>query len=161
MGHQCHHGDKLPWPRRCAERDARRSSSASNLDATEDPMPTTIRLIRLTLAVSLLALAATSAAVAATPSFYVTNAFGFGHPPRVTGYAAGASGNVAPVTNLSGSATGLDGPFHGARDPQGLVWVVNSLGAGSLTAYAPGATGNTAPAATLAGPSTGLSDPDA
>jgi sugar lactone lactonase YvrE len=111
------------------------------------------------LTVVLAILGAVASARAATPSLYVTNGFGDPHPSRITGYAAGASGDAAPITNLAGAATGLNAPFGVARDGQGLVWVSNSSSAGSLTAYAATATGNTAPAATISGPDTGLHAP--
>lgn len=59
-------------------------------------------------------LAFSASAQAATPSLYVANSFGFSHPARLTGYAAGAAGNAAPLTKLVGAATGLNGP-----DPAG------------------------------------------
>jgi hypothetical protein len=52
----------------------------------------------------------TASAQAATASLYVTNSFGFGHPDRLTGYSAGAADNTAPLTNLVGTVTGLNGP---------------------------------------------------
>jgi sugar lactone lactonase YvrE len=100
-----------------------------------------------------------SSAQAATPSLYVANSFGFSHPARLTGYAAGAAGNAAPLTDVVGAATGLNGPTGVARDPQGLVWVSNSFSPVSLTAYAATATGNSAPVATIAGAATGLTQP--
>jgi sugar lactone lactonase YvrE len=105
------------------------------------------------------ALGAAASARAATPALYVANGFGGSHPSRVTGYAVGAGGNVAPVTNLAGAATKLSAPFGLARDSQGLVWVSNTSSVGSLTAYAATATGNTAPVATVSGPDTGLRAP--
>ena len=96
----------------------------------------------------------------ASPAVYVTNAFGFSDPARVTGFAAGATGNTAPLTNLVGDGTGLHGSIGAARDPQGLVWVANSLDPASLTAYPAGATGNATPVATIAGADTGLSGPE-
>jgi sugar lactone lactonase YvrE len=111
------------------------------------------------LTVVIAVLGAAASARAATPSLYVTNGFGGSHPSSVTGYAAGAAGNVAPVTNLAGTATGLNTPFGVARDPQGLLWVSNSPSAGSLTAYAATATGNTTPVATIGGADTGLHAP--
>ena len=98
-------------------------------------------------------------AQAAAPSLYVANSFGFSHPARLTGYAAGATGNAAPLTNVVGAATGLNGPNAIARDPQGLLWVSNSFTPVSLTAYAATATGNSAPVATIAGAATGLTQP--
>ena len=104
-------------------------------------------------------LAFSASAQAAAPSLYVTNSFGFSHPARLTGYAAGATGNAAPLTNLVGAATGLNGPAGVARDPQGLVWVSNSFTPVSLTAYAATATGNSAPVASISGAATGLTQP--
>src|SRR5581483_8575097 len=104
-------------------------------------------------------LAGSEAARAATPSLYVSNSFGFSHPTSVTGYVAGATGNIAPVTDLVGAATGLNGTIGVARDPQGLVWVSNSFSPNSLTAYAATASGNSAPTATIGGTATGLGGP--
>ena len=87
------------------------------------------------------------------------HSFGFGHPARLTGYSAEASGNATPLTNLSGAGTGLNGAIAVARDPQGLVWVSNGFSPVSLTAYAATATGNGAPVATISGAATGLSGP--
>jgi hypothetical protein len=78
------------------------------------------RLIAAAVSVLLLATASTAAA-AATPSLYVANAFGFGHPASLLGYLGGAAGNVAPVTDVTGSATSLSGAFGVARDPAGQV----------------------------------------
>ncbi len=105
---------------------------------------------------------AAASAGAAAPSLYVTSSLAFNVPSRLTGFAVGASGNVAPLTDLSGSATGLGGAVDLARDPQGLLWVPNIFASTpSLTAYAATATGNAVPAASLAGPSTGLATPAA
>jgi hypothetical protein len=79
--------------------------------------------------------ASSASAQAAAPSLYLTNSFGFDHPARLTGYAAGIPGNAAPLTNLVGAATGLGGPAGVARDPEGLVWVSNTFNSVSLTAY--------------------------
>jgi sugar lactone lactonase YvrE len=111
------------------------------------------------LAALIATLGAVASARAAAPTLYVTNGFGGSHPSSVTGYAAGANGNASPITNLAGTATGLNGPFGVARDPQGLLWVANSSSAGTLTGYAATATGNTAPVATISGPDTGLRAP--
>jgi sugar lactone lactonase YvrE len=100
-----------------------------------------------------------ASAQAAVPSLYVANSFGFSHPARLAGYAAGAAGNAAPLTNVVGAAPRLNGPIGVARDPQGLVWVANSFTPVSLTAYAATATGNSAPVASIAGAATGLTQP--
>ena len=36
-------------------------------------------------------LASSASALATTPSLYLANSFGFGHPDRLTGYVAGAA----------------------------------------------------------------------
>ncbi len=104
-------------------------------------------------------LSSSASAQAATPSLYVSSTFGFGHPARLTGYAAGATGDAAPLTDVVGAATGLSGATGVARDPQGLVWASNSFAPVSLTAYAATATGNSAPVATISGAATGLAGP--
>ena len=68
----------------------------------------------------------------------------------VTVYAAGANGNVAPVQTVSGSMTGINGPYDVAVDGQGEIYVANAYG-NSVTVYAAGANGNVAPLRTLSG----------
>ena len=76
----------------------------------------------------------------------------------ITEYPLTASGNVAPVTTITGAATGLNGPAGLAVDLAGSVFVPNVLSS-TVTEYSRGASGNAAPSATLTGASTLLSSP--
>jgi sugar lactone lactonase YvrE len=88
------------------------------------------------------------------PSTYVANpAAG-----SVTAYAAGASGNAAPVLSLAGPATGLAQPTGVVADDSGRVFVSNTA-TSTITEYAPEVTGNVAPVATIGGTNTRLSQP--
>lgn len=73
----------------------------------------------------------------------------------ITVYAAGATGNIAPVRMIGGSNTGLGGPIGMAVDAAGRLYVAN----GTINVYAPDAAGNVAPIATIAGSNTALSFP--
>jgi sugar lactone lactonase YvrE len=73
---------------------------------------------------------------------------------RVTVYAAGASGNVAPSAVIEGSNTGLNYPWGVAVDAAGNLYVAESWG-GAVTTFPPGANGNVQPAATIVGPGWG------
>jgi len=77
----------------------------------------------------------------------------------VTTYTAGASGNAAPNTTITGGNTGLTGPFGITLDGAGNIYVTN-VGNQSITVYAPGASGNATPTSTIAGSNTGLNHPD-
>jgi hypothetical protein len=84
-------------------------------------------------------------------------------PGRVTVYAAGANGDVAPVRTIGGSNTGLFGSLGLARDAGGNIDAVNQEGGpsrvGSVTVYAAGANGNVAPIQTISGSQTLLMHP--
>jgi hypothetical protein len=99
------------------------------------------------------------------PSGNVFVATGFGGNPQndaVAEFAKMSNGNVAPLSAISGGATGLANATGVAVDSAGTVFVTNFLaGKGSVTTYASGATGNVAPATTVTGPSTGLDGPAA
>ncbi len=90
----------------------------------------------------------------AAPTTYVANPSG----GSVTAYAAGATGDAAPVLRLSGPATGLNQPTGVLADVNGKLYVANA-GNDSITEYAPEVTGNIAPTVTISGPQTGLSRP--
>ena len=70
----------------------------------------------------------------------------------VTVYAAGASGNVAPIATIGGSSstdnTGLNYPVGIARDGAGRLYVTNP-GPNTVTVFAAGASGNATPATTI------------
>ncbi|MBV9719759.1 MAG: hypothetical protein JOZ77_10590 [Candidatus Eremiobacteraeota bacterium] len=88
------------------------------------------------------------------PCLYVTNL----NHDSVTVYASGATGNVRPIQEISGSKTGLSHPHDVAVDKTGNIYVVNVAPA-SVTVYPPGATGNVKPEATIRGASTQLEEP--
>lgn len=76
----------------------------------------------------------------------------------ITVYAAGASGNAAPMATIVGNLTGLNVPSGITVDVAGHLYVSNK-GGNSLTIYSAGATGNVAPTAMIVGSNTGLSGP--
>jgi len=74
-------------------------------------------------------------------------------------FAAGSSGNVPPISTISGPLTGLNFPTGIALDGNGNIVVANS-GNGTITSYVLAtATGNVAPSNTIGGPLTGLVSP--
>ena len=79
----------------------------------------------------------------------------------MTVYAAGATGNVAPIQDISGSMTGLYDPSGIALNPlNGDIYVANSapgrkLG-GKVTIYPSGSTGNIAPTGIIEGMRTAI-----
>jgi hypothetical protein len=85
---------------------------------------------------------------------YVANPLG----GSVTAYAAGATGDAAPVLRLAGPATGLNRPTGVVADVNGNVFVANAT-SNSITEYAPEVTGNATPTATIVGALTKLSSP--
>ena len=82
---------------------------------------------------------------------------GGGHD-TITKYAAGSSGDVAPVAEIAGDATKLSSPSGLAVDSSGNIYVAND-GSDSITVYSPGSTGNATPAKTISGSSTQLDRP--
>ena len=79
---------------------------------------------------------------------YVTN---FGSS-TITVYNAGASGNVSPVTTISGPDTQLGAPTGIALDASGEIFVVNSVsptGTGSILMYPHDSTGDAAPSISI------------
>ncbi len=108
-------------------------------------------------------------ALDAKGNLYVANGLGgpvVRHQPsdrgRITVYAAGSNGNVAPITTISGALTGLAFPTAIALDANGDIYVANAETANtkrylaSITVYAAGTTGNTPSVATITGSNTGL-----
>lgn len=83
---------------------------------------------------------------------------------RVTVYPIGATGNVKPIQEISGSRTGLTEPSDVAVDGEGNIYVANGNGdrskVGPVTVYAAGANGNVKPIRTIAGSKTNLDDPN-
>jgi sugar lactone lactonase YvrE len=95
---------------------------------------------------------------AAGKLYVVDNLSQFGGTDELTVYAAGANGNVAPLQNITGSNTGMNGAVYDAVDAAGKIYVT-SVTADAVTVYAAGATGNVAPIATISGANTGLVAP--
>jgi hypothetical protein len=82
-------------------------------------------------------------------------------PFSITVYAAGATGDAAPVRTIAGSATGLEFPVYARVDAAGTLYVSNAGRGGpfsKVTEYAAAANGNAAPARILPfeDPRTGL-----
>lgn len=100
-------------------------------------------------------------AVDATGRLYVGNYVGgIGSLHRITIYAAGATGDVAPVASIEGPNTQLAGGIALAFDAAGRLFVAN-YATHSITFFAPGATGDVAPIGKIAGDRTRLSNPSA
>lgn len=102
-------------------------------------------------------------AVDSDGNMYVANFHGI-NSDRVTVYASGATGNVAPIRTIAGPHTGLAKPFGIALNPvNGDIYVTNRQGGsslvGSITIYSSGSSGNVAPIRTIEGPATGLNNP--
>ncbi len=93
----------------------------------------------------------------ACPCVYVANDISFGSG-SVTVYPVGATGNVKPIQNISGSNTLLAGPIGITADESGKVYVANNSNY-SVQVYAAGATGNVAPIQQISGDGTGLYQP--
>jgi hypothetical protein len=72
-------------------------------------------------------------------------------------YAAGATGNVAPVAVISGPATGLASPSGVTLDASGNIWVGDN--AGAIFEFASNASGNVAPIRSIQGNSTLMNAP--
>jgi len=108
-------------------------------------------------------------------NIYVANGSGgpvVPHEPydegMLTVYPSGSNGNVAPVTTISGAATGLAAPAGIALDADGNIYVANTLTANtignrtfypSITVYPAGSRDNAPPIAILSGHKTGLGYP--
>ena len=76
-------------------------------------------------------------------------------PASISVYAAGASGNVAPIQDISGSNTQLNGVTGVATNSGGTIFAGNS-DPGKITIYAAGATGNVKPVRSISGSKTQL-----
>jgi sugar lactone lactonase YvrE len=106
----------------------------------------------------------TSIAFDSAGNIYVANAGKSGSGrDSVTKYAAGSSGDVAPVAEITGDATKLSSPSGLTVDSSGNIYVANEGskdgGPDSITVYSPGSTGNAAPAKVISGSSTLLDRP--
>jgi sugar lactone lactonase YvrE len=101
---------------------------------------------------------ANAIAVDTAGNIYVANQGISSSPSSINVYAAGATGNAAPIRTIVGSNTQIADPDGIAVDSAGRVYCANEF-AKSVTVYAAGASGNVAPIATIAGHMTGLNLP--
>ena len=81
----------------------------------------------------------------------------------ISEFAAGATGNVAPIRTIAGSNTGLAGGNGftfglAVSKTSGEIFVSNS-GSNAILGFAATASGNVAPIQTIAGSATGLAEP--
>jgi sugar lactone lactonase YvrE len=95
-------------------------------------------------------------ALDANRNIYVANEYPGEGEGSITVYAAGASGNVAPIQTISGSNTGMANPNDVTVDAEGNIYATCVAG---IVVFAVGASGNVVPMRTISGPSTGLSHP--
>ena len=81
----------------------------------------------------------------------------------ISEFAAGATGNVAPIRTIAGSNTGLSGgngfTFGLAVSKSSGEIFVSNPGTNTILGFAATASGNVAPIQTIAGSATGLGDP--
>jgi hypothetical protein len=81
----------------------------------------------------------------------------------ISEFAAGATGNVAPIRTIAGSKTGLNGgngfSFGLAVSKTSGEIFVSNPGSNAILGFAATASGNVAPIQTIAGSATGLGDP--
>lgn len=113
----------------------------------------------------------TAIAFDSSGNIYVANAGkeGGGHD-RITKYAAGSSGDAAPVAEINGADTKLYSPSGLTVDSSGNIYVTNPgsilyaankspvvLAVDTITVYSAGSTGNIAPVRTISGNLTRLS----
>jgi 6-phosphogluconolactonase (cycloisomerase 2 family) len=78
---------------------------------------------------------------------------------RVTVYAAGATGDVAPTATIIGTYGWLGRPHGIARDAGGRLYVANGRPYHRIIVYPAGATGDATATDSIAGSNTGLNDP--
>jgi hypothetical protein len=104
-------------------------------------------------------LPADSVAVDASRNVYVFDP----KTATISEFAAGATGNVAPIRTISGSSTGLSGgngfSFGLAVSKKSGEIFVSNPGSNAILGFAATASGNVAPIQTIAGSATGLGDP--
>ncbi|HKU80645.1 MAG TPA: hypothetical protein VJP76_00645, partial [Candidatus Tumulicola sp.] len=73
----------------------------------------------------------------------------------VLGFPSGATGNIAPTANISGSATDLIGPVGPLFASSGKLYVTCG-GGNAIDVYPAGAKGNVSPTQRIVGHKTGL-----
>ena len=101
-------------------------------------------------------------ALASSGDYYVCNSQAGSPYTSITQYAAGSSGNAAPIATIRGPSTTLSFPADVALDASAYVYVTNgyaSSGGGWVAVFSPNSNGNVAPARLIRGSATGLSGP--
>ena len=88
------------------------------------------------------------------PCLYVANQ----NPARVLVFPVGATGDTAPLQDISGSRTDLENPTAVAIDEKSNIYV-SDFSANAILEFAAGSTGNVKPKATIAGELTRLAQP--
>lgn len=91
-------------------------------------------------------------------NIYVANWYVKGYSESITVYAAGSSGDVAPVQEITGSKTGLKEVLGISVDGSLNIYAAN-VSPASIEVYAAGATGNAAPIRIISGANTKLTSP--
>ena len=84
---------------------------------------------------------------------------GFSGPEAVLEFAPGATGNVAPIRDITGAATQLSGTTAVALDGSGNLLVASSSATSSIFVFPVGTSGNVAPIGSITGGNTGLYGP--
>lgn len=93
-------------------------------------------------------------------NIYVVNNIGPSSKGSVTVYAAGASGNVAPMQEIAGSNPGIVNTSSIAVDAERKIYVTSIDGIGGIVwVFAAGSNGNVAPIQTITGAKTQLNSP--
>jgi hypothetical protein len=100
---------------------------------------------------------ATGVTVGSTGKIFAANG-GVGGESDILVYAPGAKGTQSPIADVSGSKTGLDGPWGLVTDKAGDIYVTNQR-LGQILYFAAGASGDIAPKRKIAGSKTGLKSP--
>lgn len=99
-------------------------------------------------------------ALDASGNIFVSNDGEGDGPDKILVFAAGSTGNTAPMRTISGSKTGLSEPVGMSFDAAGDLFVVNETSSTEpIAEFAPGAKGNVAPIATIGGSKTMIVDP--
>ncbi len=105
------------------------------------------------------ALGSTAARAQGCPCLYVSIPYSPAYPRgALTVYRLGRYGDVRPIQQVAGTATGLSTPADVAADSSRNMYVANLAG-NTVTVYAAGATGDVAPIQTITGSKTGLASP--
>ncbi len=99
----------------------------------------------------------TSSSCLSSTCIYVASSGPSGQKPKTDSYAGSATGNVAPLGQISGNKTLLGFPQGIAIDSNHKVYISSYYG--TVTVYAAGANGNAKPIQTITGSNTGMNVP--